>query len=153
MPELLHREPERCYQLTSDFAKRRLLEAIDSLPIIDGPSCFEIVIRRRVEFRSKQQNDLLHAILEDIADQAQLGGDKRSPAVWKEFLARLYLPTLDEPIPGGDVRQIRTSTMTLDRSRFSEFIEAVSAHAATLGVKLSDRARVAVDANRLELRA
>ncbi len=150
-PELLHGEPEQCFALDSEFGKRRAREALDAVPVTQGAQSFELVLRRRVELRTLQQNDLLHAVLDDIAAQAQLGGKMRSAAVWKEFLCRLLLPTNDEPLASGEVRQRRTSTTQLDRARFSLFIEQVRAFGAEQGVRFGERGAPAVAVNRREL--
>ena len=103
------------------------------------PKCGE-----RLEVRSGEQNDKLHALLTDIAEQKQWAGQWLSVEDWKRLMvsawerangrsARMF-PSLDGN--GFDVVYHRTSRMS--KSELSELLEYAIAWAVQNDVKLND---------------
>lgn len=91
------------------------------------------------ERRSSEQNRLLHALLQDIAQRREWAGRKWDAEVWKRLLVAawtrargeqsLIVPALDGH--GVDVVFRRTSRMT--RPELSELIDFVQAWDSTQG--------------------
>jgi hypothetical protein len=82
--------------------------------------------------RSTEQNRLLWATLNQIADGAWLGGRQFSANSWHEFYKRKFIGC--EELPDGFQG---ISTTTLSVGEFSDYIERIRQHAATeLGIEL-----------------
>jgi hypothetical protein len=91
--------------------------------------------------RSTDQNALMWALLQQIADQAWIGGRHFDAEVWHEHFKRELLP--DETargvkkwrvLPSGH-RELFMGTSDLDVAEFSAYLDALQAKAATdLGV-------------------
>jgi len=139
-------------QPQKDLAKA----AIDNLPT--DPQ-MEVVIRPVTKARSLDQNALMWSgPLRDIEQQAWVEGRQYSAEVWAEYFKRQYLP--DENVmpveqlslrvknaetyhkwaidPGGN-RVLIGSTTQLTQFGFSEYLQQVEAHGASLGVLFSSR--------------
>jgi hypothetical protein len=92
--------------------------------------------------RSLEQNSMYWALLSDIAEQAYVNGQRFEADTWHEHFKRLCLPEtcakdVDKwkVIPSGD-RALMMSTTDLNTKEMSEYVEAVTAYAATeLGVE------------------
>jgi hypothetical protein len=115
--------------LTGDVAREAAKRYIDAAP--DG---FAVTIGEKT--RSLEQNALLHALLQDIADKHQYANKKRSPEFWKGlFVSGWMIATGQKPeiIPGleGEFINIRESTTTLTPKRISDLIEYIHAWQAT----------------------
>jgi hypothetical protein len=83
--------------------------------------------------RSTEQNRLLWATLNQIAEGAWLGGRQFSADSWHEFYKRKFIGC--EELPDGS--QVGISTTTLSVGEFSDYIERIRQHAATeLGIEL-----------------
>jgi len=83
--------------------------------------------------RSVEQNKLLWRLLNEIAESAWIGGKQFSPEAWHEMFKLKFIGAEETP----DGRLIGISTTTLDVSEFTEYIDKISAYAATeLGIEL-----------------
>ena len=130
--------------------------AIDNLPL--DPK-MEVVIRPVTKARTLDQNALMWSgPLRDIEQQAWSDGRQFRSEVWAEFFKREYLP--DENVmpleqlslrvkypqkyqkwaidPGGNRVLIGSSTQ-LTSAGFSEYLQQIEAHGASLGVWFSAR--------------
>jgi len=106
-----------------------------------------LVMIIRAETRSKKQNRYLHAMLGDIAKQAEWAGKKRDTETWKRLLTAAWcrarnehieiLPALDGQ--GVDIVYRRTSE--LSRAECAEMCDFVAAWCAHNGVELRDAAQ------------
>jgi hypothetical protein len=106
----------------------------------------------RVEFKAPKrtlpQNDRLHAMLTELADQLVWHGQKLSVDDWKlVFMDGLnrelrIVPNLD----GNGFVNLGRSTSKLGKDEFSELIELVSSFAAKHDVKFSDDAQASSNA-------
>jgi hypothetical protein len=74
-------------------------------------------------------------VLSQIAEQAQVGGQRFSPEAWHELAKRKFLGVIE--LPDGSI--VGKSSTSLTTSEFSEFCTKVEAWAATeLGVTFYD---------------
>lgn len=78
-----------------------------------------------------RQHRELHATLNTIAEQAQLGGRKAAPLGWKDFYKRLLIGTVEVETCNGGMIVEAVSTKSLTSKEFGDFIHQVRAHAAT----------------------
>jgi hypothetical protein len=77
-------------------------------------------------------------VLSQIAEQAQVGGQRFSPEAWHELAKRKFLGVIE--LPDGSI--VGKSSTSLTTSEFSEFCTKVEAWAATeLGVTFYDLPR------------
>lgn len=91
--------------------------------------------------RSTEQNSLMWALLQQIADQAWVGGRRYEPEVWNVHMKRELLPEETargvkkwRHLPSGE-RELFMSTTDLDVSEMSTYVEKLQAKAAVeLGV-------------------
>lgn len=119
-------------------ARIRALQAVQEAA--DG-----YIVRISEPTRSTSQNAALHAMLTDIAEQAEWCGKKFSVDIWKRLCTAAWLrehneqpmmiPALDGK--GFDVIFERTSKLTVKQC--SELIEWIACFAAEQGVKLSTK--------------
>ena len=124
-------------------------EAICALAI-HAPEGTEVIFREEVKQRGLDQNGLYWLRLGEIAEQAWFNGKQYDKDCWHEYCRRYVMPdeiiTKDGEIrskfqetPDGRLTVI--STTKLERRCFSEYITAVEAFGASLGVMFSARPR------------
>ena len=92
--------------------------------------------------RTLEQNARLHAMLTDIARQAQYMGKPRSVEVWKGiFVSGWAIATGQNPeiIPGleNEFIAIRESTATMSGKRLASVMEYIEAYCAMNEIRLS----------------
>lgn len=88
--------------------------------------------------RSGEQNKRLHALLQEIAEQAWIGGKRFDAETWKEHYRRKFIGTEEIDMPDGSRLERGISTTTLDVAEFSSFMDRITADAASdLGVTFS----------------
>ena len=95
--------------------------------------------------RTNDQNDKFHAMIGDIAKQAQHLGAKWDAEDWKRLLVDEFWKqqgiTAGRVIPnlsGDGIVQLGMQTSKFDRNQASEFVEFLQAWAANNGVTLND---------------
>lgn len=92
----------------------------------------------------KQRRYYHGVILKEIAQKAQINGEKFPLAVWKEHFRREYLPDkrkrVKNPLTGKSMTiRVRQSTEDLSVKKYNLLIERVTAFAVTeLGVEFSE---------------
>jgi hypothetical protein len=101
------------------------------------PKCGE-----RFEQRSLEQNDKLHALLQDISNQKQWAGQWLDVEDWKRLITAAWerasgrqsriFPSLD----GNGIDVVYQRTSRLSKEEMSELIEYATAWAVQQGVKL-----------------
>lgn len=87
----------------------------------------------REERRSLSQNDLLHAMVDEIADVVEWAGKKRDKETWKRLLVAAWCRTRGESVEilpaldghGVDIVPARTSALT--KAELSDLVEYVEA--------------------------
>lgn len=83
--------------------------------------------------RNSQQNRLMWAILNQVADEAWIDGKQYSADAWHEFFKRRLIGSEEAP-NGGTVG---LSTTTLSVHEFADYVSKIQAYAANeLGVEL-----------------
>ncbi len=93
----------------------------------------------------KQRRFLHGPVLNQIAEQVRVNGERFVPKVWKEFFRVLFLeakPVYEMvKLPGhkrATPRRVRQSTESLTVKRYSEYIDKILAHASTeFGVRFA----------------
>lgn len=132
--------PRLAFILT-DTSRRTAIEAIVAAP--DG---MEVIIQPRK--RTLPQNDKLHAVLRDIADQVVWHGEKLSVDEWRVMLSAAWKKqTVRHGIDGGFV-VMGTSTSQMSKAELSELVELAYAFGSQQGVKWNEAIRPAVSGER-----
>lgn len=136
----------RTLLLRNEQVRNNLLSIVRNLPL-DDAFPLEVVIREQIKGRKLDQQALYWAgPLKDIAEQAWLDGRQFSAEVWHQYFRRELLPEeYDQERcregyvkwqidPAGE-RIMVGSTTQLTVKGFSEYLEAVFAFGASLGVQ------------------
>ena len=99
---------------------------------------YEIILRTTVYKRSDQQNRRYWAILNELAEQLAIRGDKFSSETWHEYFKGRFIGQEEIKLPNGKniVRPI--SSTTLDKAAFAEYMTQVEAWAAGHGILLGE---------------
>lgn len=104
-----------------------------------------VEVRTAEDVKTDKQRRYLHGyVLMTIAHQAVVNGQKFDMKTWKEWYRSTYLGsktvTFKDPFTGKKIRRRqRVSTEDLGVKGYSEYIERVTAHAATeLGVEFRE---------------
>jgi hypothetical protein len=132
----------RRFRLVHDEARRNAIAAIQAAT--QGEIC-----RIGKETRSEAQNRLLHPLLQELADQLQWHGKKRSMLQWKVLMVSGHAIATGEPQEmtvgiEGEVVNLRESTASMTKARFSDLVEYVLAYGALNGVRFkTDRQEAA----------
>lgn len=132
----------RSILLRAPLQRDALLALIPHLPL-DPAKPIEILLREQVKARGLDANGLYWVRLTEIAEQAWFNGRQFSKEVWHEYCRQNVMPdqitTKDgtvrskwEETPDGSPQVI--STTLLERKCFAEYITAVEAFGAGLGV-------------------
>lgn len=140
----------RTFRLVDEEVRARILAAVKHLPI-DELRPLEVVVREEQKRRRPDANAAMWAgPLRDIAEQAWLDGRQFSAEVWHIFLKRQLLPEDYDPQlclegyckwdidPAGE-RVLVGSTTQLTVKGMGEYLEALHAFGASLGVEYSVR--------------
>jgi len=128
----------RVFVLAHDIARQRAIDAVGMAP--DGYSVTIVEPRR-----SLAENNLLHALIDEIAKKIEWAGKKRDPEVWKRLLVAAWcrvhgesveiLPALDGH--GVDIVPARTSKLT--RKECADLIEFVFSWGVEQGIQWEER--------------
>lgn len=81
--------------------------------------------------RTSEQNRLLHALLNTIAENATVGGRYFDMETWKEQVRRKFIGTEEIDLPDGSRLERGISTASLTVPEFTLLIERVQAWAQT----------------------
>lgn len=138
----------RSFLLRSDAQVKALLALIPNLPL-DEEKPIEILVREQLKKRTLSQNALMWVgPLKDIEEQGFHNGRQYSDELWHHSFKVLYLPEDNDPelsqlvrdgyrkwgyAPNGD-RILVGSTTQLTKKGFSQYMEQVYAHGASMGV-------------------
>lgn len=135
----------RPFLLRDERVRETLIAAIRNLPL-DQVQPLEVVIREQIKGRRPDANARMWAgPLKDIADQAWIEGRQHSAEVWAAYFKRELLPEEFDPAmckegyekwaydPGGE-RILIGSTTQLTVKGFAEYVTAIEAFGASLGV-------------------
>ena len=138
----------RKFLLRSDVQVNAALALIPQLPL-DDERPIEVLIREEPKKRTLSQNALMWVgPLKDMQEQGFYKGRQYSDEMWHYLFKVMYLPEDDDPelsqlvrdgykkwdyAPNGD-RLLVGSTTQLTKKGFSQYIEQMYAHGASMGV-------------------
>lgn len=141
----------RSVLLVGEIQRETAIQVIKNAPL-DPIKPLEIVVREQVKVRKPDQNSLMWSgPLKDIAEQGWIDGRRFSAEVWHSFFKAEFLPEQHEEgitkegyrkydiDPAGN-RVLVGSTTQLTVRGFSDYLEQVYAHGASLGVQFHVRA-------------
>lgn len=130
MKQFVLRAPEHAHSMVAYVKAHAGAQAAAGKPLV-------VSIAEYKAQRSSEQNRLLHALLNDIAEQAVVNGRQYEPEVWKEQIRRRFIGYEEIDLPDGTRIERGISTTTLGVGEFANLITAVQAWAQTeLGVEV-----------------
>ena len=110
---------------------------------LDGGAA--LVVDVRLESRSIEQNSMFHAIISQIAVQAEHAGSKWDAESWKRLLVDAYFAEKGERVgrvvpnlTGDGIVQLGEQTRKFNKLQASEFTEFCLAWAAISGVTINE---------------
>ena len=111
----------------------RSFEARERLPLVWASAICTTPrsARARASRRSSEQNRLLHALLNTIAENATVNGRYFDMETWKEMVRRKFIGTEEIDLPDGSSIERGISTASLTVPEFTLLIERVQAWAQT----------------------
>lgn len=110
---------------------RQRRHAIDLITKLDPKKLWVVIVKRYVQRRSNSQNNLYHLWIGIIADHTGHDHDEICEIVKGKFLKPIIVDV------DGDLIEIRPSTTKLSTAEFTDYLEKISAWAATmLGISL-----------------
>jgi hypothetical protein len=99
---------------------------------------YELIFRKRVYKRTNEQNKRYWAILQELAEQCDVKGEKYSAETWHEYMKGRFIGYEDVPLPNGTTLHRPISTTTLDKPQFTEYMTQIEAWAAHRGILLGE---------------
>ena len=127
--------------LVNEAVRNRVIEQIRQLPINEHDP---LVVEIKVKTRSMEQNDKFHAMLCDIAKQANWQGDRYDLYGWKNLLVSGHTIATKQPyklVTGieGELVNVREQTSKMGVKRMTSLIEYTTAWGIENGVHFNDR--------------
>jgi len=135
----------RKFLLSGSDVLKRALAALQNVPL-DPDKPLELVVREEQKQRGLDANGLYWMRLGEIAEQAVVLGKKYSKEVWHEYARQNLMPEVittkegelrSKWIESPSGQPVTISTTFLERRCFSEYIQAVEAYGAGIGVRFS----------------
>lgn len=124
MRQFVLREESQCLALYAYLRHNWPAMAAQGKPL-------SVTVAEHKDTRHTQQNRLYWALLRQVSEQAMVDGRRYSDEVWHEQFKRVLIGLVD--LPGGSTAG--ESTTKLSISEFAEYVNKVTAYAATeLGV-------------------
>lgn len=99
---------------------------------------YELILRSTVYKRSNEQNRRYWAILNELAEQCDVRGQKFQADTWHEYFKSRFIGNEDIALPNGKTFTRPVSTTTLDKAGFTEYMTQVEAWSAQHGVLLGE---------------
>jgi hypothetical protein len=128
---------KQVFVLAHDQARQRALDAVGM-----APAGYSVTLAE--PRRSSAENNLLHALIDEISRKLEWAGKKRDPETWKRLLVAAWcrvhgesvevLPALDGH--GVDIVPARTSKLT--RKECADLIEFIYAWGADQGIEWTE---------------
>lgn len=109
-------------------------------PELNAGRPLRVIVTSEAKRRNAEQNRRLWGfVYRCIADQAMVNGRHFGADVWHEHFARMFAEHDEVTLPDGEVILKRKSTADMSVRAFAEYMERVTAYAATeLGVVFHD---------------
>jgi hypothetical protein len=134
------------YDLIDKSQAKRLMTMLWPKVLVALDAGRNLTLEVKDKQRSNEQNEKYHAIIGDIAKQAQHMGAKWSAEDWKRMLVWQYCKDnqLDcgKVIPSLDMTgivQLGIQTRKFTKEQASEFVEFLQAWCATNGIELNEK--------------
>ena len=127
---------------TADQMRAKFRDAFDCATMMIQQGPVEVVVK--VPTRNDDQNRRCHAMLSDIARQAEWAGQKFPAEIWKRLCVAAWLrecggkPMLIPSLDGNGVDIIFERTSKLTVKQMASLIEWIFALGAELGVSWTD---------------
>lgn len=148
-PEPRPKFSERKFLLSTQDVLERAVALIGNLPL-DENRPLELVIREKVDARRTEANAYYWLRLKEIEEQAYFDGRQFSSDIWHEYCRRHVMPDVVElkdgtirtkwiEVPCGEPAIV--STTELEKKCFADYVTAVEAFGASLGVRFSANPR------------
>lgn len=140
---------ERKFLLSGEEVLGRAQALLGNVPI-DPARPLEMILREKVDGRNLSQNNYMWMRLGEISEQAYFEGRRFASDVWHEHFRREVMPeqvTLKDgtvrskwiELPRGGVTIV--STTDLEKKCFADYVTAIEAFGASLGVRFSANPR------------
>lgn len=122
-----------------------LMKAISMLSsfMIRPQDDYELVLQKRVYKRSLEQNKRMWAILQEIAEQIDVKGQKFTAEVWHQYFKGRFIGFEEIRLPNGRTLEEPISTTILDKGAFADYMTQIEAWAAEHGLLLWEEAMAA----------
>lgn len=98
--------------------------------MLDQHKPLAVTVTEAKSKRSLDQNAKLHAVLNDIAEQAWVNGRQYDMATWKEWYRRKFVGVEIKELPDGTQITIGRSTTELDVGEMADLITRIMCDAA-----------------------
>ncbi|CCD29922.1 conserved hypothetical protein [Candidatus Glomeribacter gigasporarum BEG34] len=97
---------------------------------VDQGAPLRVIVTAEERKRNAEQNRYYwSAVLQHIAEHAEVGGKRYDKEVWHEFFARRFGLCDEVTLPDGEVVVRRKSTTQMTVGEFSDYLHAVQAYA------------------------
>lgn len=97
----------------------------------DAGKPLAVIVTLHKAKRTIQQNSELHGLLNEISEQAWIGGKLYPMAAWKEHYREKFVGIEVIDMPDGTTRRLGRSTTELDVEEMDELLLRIRADAAT----------------------
>jgi len=133
----LRRLMEKVYRIGND--RKRLHSVLSMLAnfLVRPEDDYELIFRKTVYKRSSDQNRRYWSLLNEIAEQLDVRGEKYAADTWHNYFRVRFIGQEEIKLPNGKTLDQPISTTTLDKGSFSEYMTQIEAFAAERGVLFS----------------
>ena len=126
------------FLIANEIILRRAVEAVENLTVLEPGHRWQVVIQPEKTKRSIEQNRRYWAVLNELAAQVRVDGNRFKPDTWHEFYKARLLPCETAWICGQLV-SVPESTTGLSVQDFAQYMTQIEAHATQeLGVRFTE---------------
>ena len=126
------------FLIANEIVLRRAVEAVGKLQVLEPGQRWQVVIQPEKTRRSIEQNRRMWAVLNEIACQVLIDGQRYKPDTWHVFYKARFLPCETTWICGQLV-SVPESTAGLTVKQFAEYMTQIEAHATQeLGTRFTE---------------
>lgn len=102
----------------------------NAMPMLQQGKPMAVTVTEAKSKRSLEQNARLHALLQEIANNAWVEGRQFDMETWKEFFRREYIGVEEYELPNGKRSERGISTTTLSVGDFADLMTKIEQYAA-----------------------
>ena len=128
----------RTWHIGNDRKKLHSILSMLANFLIRPEDDYELILRTTVYKRSNDQNRRYWSILNELAEQCDVRGQKFAAETWHEYFKGRFIGQEDIQLPNGKAFTRPISTTTLDKAAFSEYMLQIEAFAAQRGILLGE---------------